>query len=168
MSPGLLHGIWAAGFAVLLLLAAATDVARRRIYNWTVLALAALYAAAALLGVAPSDWVSGLSAGLIALAVGYVLFHFGIMGGGDAKLLAAVALYFGVDRLPFLAAAVALIGGAVAVGYLVFLPKRVMRGLTRSGRTAGPGVGIPYGVAISAGALLTGAFTTGFFPPPIG
>jgi prepilin peptidase CpaA len=106
-----------------------------------------------------------LAAAAVALAAGYVLFHFGLVGGGDAKLLAAAALYFGVAQLPFLAAAVVLIGGAVAVGYLVFRPRHAMRGLTHRGRSEGSAVGIPYGVAISAGALLTGVLSPGFFPP---
>ena len=78
-------------------------------------------------------------------ACGALLFRFGLFGGGDAKLLAAGALWIGAgSALPFLAGT-ALTGGALALGFLVWV------GVAGRGR-ARPS--LPYGVAIAAGGVL--------------
>jgi prepilin peptidase CpaA len=80
------------------------------------------------------------------------------MGGGDAKLLAAAALWMGWPAvLPFLAGA-AIAGGGLAMALLA-LRSAALRPLVLGGprwvvRLADPGEGAPYGVAIAAGALL--------------
>ena len=53
--------------------------------------------------------------GAVALALGIALFAGGIIGGGDAKLFAALALYMGVQSIGPYVFAVALAGGALAV-----------------------------------------------------
>jgi Flp pilus assembly protein protease CpaA len=52
----------------------------------------------------------------------------------------------------------------MALVVLVVHPKRAMRSLTARGRAENPSRGIPYGVAIAAGALITG-YLTGFAAP---
>ena len=72
----------------------------------------------------PAAWLAGIGWGAIAqhamtgvavLAFGFVLFARGLFGGGDAKLLAAIALWLGYDDLlPYLLW-VAVAGGMLAI-----------------------------------------------------
>lgn len=155
---------WPALFAGLLLTAAVSDVARRKVPNWTVAALVVTYAVAAWFGVAPASPASALGAAAIAFAIGYGLYHFDIVGAGDAKLISAVALFVGLANLATLGLLTVLTGGAIAIGYLIFRPQRVMRGLTARGRAEGAVIGVPYGVAIAVGGVLTGLLSKNFFP----
>jgi prepilin peptidase CpaA len=84
-------------FAGLVVFAACSDMARLIIPNWVSIGLAAIFPAVALVAGAPLIDV-GLHVlfGLGVLAVGFVLFQFNIIGGGDAKLLAAVSIWTGM------------------------------------------------------------------------
>ena len=90
------------------------------------------------------------------LVAGFIMFYRGYMGGGDAKLLAAGALWFGAqDVLPFLLIS-SLYGGALTLGLLYVrtlpLPASIAR-IDWAARLHHADVGIPYGIAITAGAL---------------
>ena len=105
----------------------------------------------------PNDVLSHVGAAFTVLAVTFVFFARGWIGGGDAKLFAAVALWLGWSALlPFLAVT-ALAGGGLALSLLVmrsgwFRPVTIgFRGWI--GRLATPGENVPYGVAIAIGAL---------------
>jgi prepilin peptidase CpaA len=80
----------------------------------------------------------------VTATVGSTLFYFGIWGGGDAKLLAAVGLFVAPDDLAMLALTIALSGGVVAV---IAVVKRATRAQPQKSGL------IPYGIAISAGGL---------------
>ena len=138
----------AIGLTAVLAFAAITDVRVRRIPNWTVLACLGLFAGWAL--VHPLSWdLWALGAGAIAFAVSFVLYSMGLVGAGDSKLFAAVALFTGMGGLLLLALATAVVGGVVAVIGLVVRPTRGLALLTMKGKgDFGPGV--PYGVAIAA------------------
>ena len=84
------------GFAFLMLMAAWTDLAKFTIPNWIPGVMIALWLAAAPL-VSPSWASAGLSLAVFAgvLALGLALWAPGWLGGGDVKLLAAGALWFG-------------------------------------------------------------------------
>lgn len=146
-------------FVVVLVIAAVYDFLRRRIPNWTVVALLALFVLCAWLGLTPTGWGSGLAAFAIALLVSGTLYLFGWLGAGDSKLFAASALFAGMGNLLLLCAATAIAGGLYALGVLFLRPKQVLRGMTTAGRADGNLRGIPYGVAISAGALITASMT---------
>lgn len=140
-------------FIALLLIGAVSDIIKRRIPNWVVIALIGLYVLALVLGVAPSSWLSGLGAAGVVLIVTYGLYLFGVIGAGDAKLFSAAALFVGLTNLATFALMTVLVGGLMAIGVLILHPKRVMRGMTAAGRAEGAGRGIPYGVAIALGAI---------------
>lgn len=96
---------------------------------------------------------------LLALAIGMLLFGRGWIGGGDAKLYAAVALWFnwgGAVPLVFLTT---LSGLALSI---VFVVVRMSGAGRNKAGTDQPKKRterrIPYGVAISAGAILTAAW----------
>ncbi len=145
-----------AAFAGLVLYAACSDVARLIIPNWVSIALVAIFPIAALIAGAPwMDVGMHILFGAIVLAIGFVLFQFNIIGGGDAKLLAAVSVWTGVAAfMPFFVWMV-IAGGVMALALLT------ARQLIPAGSY--PGIvehllkkqnGIPYGVAIMIGALM--------------
>lgn len=154
-------GRWgvAAAFCALLLAAAVKDIVSRRIPNWIVIALIALYGLALVLGVSVSTWPSGLGAAAIVLIVTYALYHFGVFGAGDAKLFSAVALFIGLANVASFILLTSVIGGLMATGVLILRPKRALRGLTAAGRAEAGGRGIPYGVAIALGGIVAGALS---------
>lgn len=114
----------------------------------------------------PVAWLAGigwiavadhLAAGAAVLALGIGLFALGWFGGGDAKLLAAIALWLGTENLVAYFLYVAVAGGMLAILFGVVrqvpLPRQLL-GEQWALRLHRPGGGIPYGIALSAGALL--------------
>ena len=153
-------------FLALLAFAAVSDMAKRKIPNWTVLALIAVWIGAVIAGQAIGAWYLALAAAAIAFAIGYALYHFGLMGAGDAKLFTAGALFANLTWLLQFSLITALLGGVLAILYLLIRPKKAMRGLTAQGRAEAlkNASGIPYGVPIALAAALT-AFLNGFLLP---
>ena len=146
-------------FPLAMILAAMSDLTTMTIPNRISIALAAVFIPLALIaGLSLQDFGLHFAAGAIMLAVGIGLFAIGVLGGGDAKLLAAGALWVGFGQLlPFLTH-VAIFGGLLSVAVLAY------RNYVPEGALAGPGWalrlkqkngGIPYGIAIAAGALIT-------------
>lgn len=140
----------------LLIFAAIWDVASYTIPNGLQLVLIAAFAAFALAAGLPLGLVgTHLLFGLGALVAGFAFFGFGWIGGGDAKLLAVIALWLGWGTLSFLVAA-AVFGGALSLLILIFrgfpLPLWAMR-VSWIDRLHKKTSGIPYGVALAAGCL---------------
>jgi prepilin peptidase CpaA len=153
MTPPLEFARWAILllFGLVLALAGASDVKDRRIPNWTILAVIALFAAWWLAEPAVSLG-SALGAALIMFVTSCALYFFGIVGAGDSKLVTVVALFVGLSRLPQFILYMSLAGGALALCLLAMEPTRAlvmlqMRGKGRMDR------GVPYGVAIALGGL---------------
>jgi prepilin peptidase CpaA len=154
----LLAAALALSFPVLVLFAAGRDALSFTIPNWIPLTLLAVFPAAALMAGAPLPTL-GLHAGIgvAALLVGMGMFALRWVGGGDAKLAAAVALWLGWPALVTFVLAAALTGGVLAAA-LLLLRSAVLRPVVLMGpawvtRLAEPGEGVPYGVAIAVGAL---------------
>ncbi|WP_237665801.1 MULTISPECIES: prepilin peptidase [unclassified Vibrio] len=78
---------------------------------------------------------------LVILAVGCVLFYFRLLAAGDTKLLAVLSLGIHPDYLPLTIVGITVIGGIMALGYLLY-------GLCTD-LTVVCQKGIPYGVPIS-------------------
>jgi prepilin peptidase CpaA len=143
---------------ILALWAALEDLTSYTIQNWISLSLAGIFLALALVArMSPGEIGLHLGVGFAALVAGMVMFAFGWIGGGDAKLLAACCLWFGWPDSQTFLIYTALAGGAFALLLLLarddlaraFLP-------IRDGwvaRLATPGEPAPYGVAIAIGAL---------------
>ena len=143
---------------VLMILAGAGDVLTMRIPNWLTLAVALSFFPLALMtGMGLADLSLHLAVGAAMLVVGFLLFSVGLFGGGDAKLLAAAALWFGwPDLVAFLVFTV-FAGGALAltVGLwsLLNVGSEIKGGLIfRHLGSLKPNV--PYGFALAAGAIL--------------
>jgi prepilin peptidase CpaA len=139
----------AAALPVLLVWAAAVDLLTRAIPNTVVLLLALCFGVFALAAGMPAvQVVAHLACAGVVLACGFFLFSYCLIGGGDAKLLAAASLWFGFDSLlPFLAGT-ALAGGLLSLAWLAVSAASIQMGReTALART------VPYGAAIAAGAL---------------
>jgi prepilin peptidase CpaA len=112
---------------------------------------------ALLVGLGPWDILHHLAAGLIVLFVGVLLFIPGWFGGGDAKLMAAIALWIGLDNLFPYAFCVALAGGVLVMIFSsarsMPLP-RIFLGQAWALRLHRRDAGVPYGLALAAGALV--------------
>ncbi|MEL6373890.1 MAG: prepilin peptidase [Pseudomonadota bacterium] len=95
-------------------------------------------------------------AGALMLGVCVFMFWRGWMGGGDAKLLSAAALWIGFDHMLGFATLVAICGGLLAVAILLYrsiLPPSWLLGQSWALRLHEKKGGIPYGIAIAAGAI---------------
>jgi prepilin peptidase CpaA len=143
---------------LLLAAAGAFDLTSFAIPNFLQAALIAAFvafAAAAHLGV--PALALHLLAGLIGLATGFALFALGYVGGGDAKLFAAVVLWLGLkDLLPYTLVATVL-GGVLTLALISLRNLPLPLFLARQTwilRLHDSKAGIPYGVALAAGAFV--------------
>lgn len=136
-----------ATLGLLLLSAGVEDVRTREIANWKNAAIALLAPAwwwAAGIGLWPGAAVQ-VALALGALGLFAVAFRFGWMGGGDVKLIAALALWLPVAPLAWMLIVMSVIGGALTI--VMFVEHLIAR---RDGQ-----VEVPYGVAIVVAALIT-------------
>jgi prepilin peptidase CpaA len=136
------------GLLVLILVSAGIEDARiREISNWKNAAIA-LLALPWWVAMGLSPWPDmaiqlGVALGVFALFA--AAFQFGMMGGGDVKMIAALALWFPFDKLVSLIVIMSLVGGALTL--VMLIDKWIRR------RSEQPE--IPYGIAIAIAALLT-------------
>ncbi len=146
----------------LMIVAALTDVTSFKIPNWLTGLTAALFFPMALLtGMPLAEFGWHLVAGAVLFVLGYVLFALRLFGGGDAKLMAAAGLWFGVNQsMEFLimtSLAGGLLAGAIA-GWSAFMffwefhGPQVEGVVTDSLKKIRPK--LPYGFALCVGAIL--------------
>ena len=130
---------------VLLVVASVTDLRSRIISNRLNLTIAAL---------APLWWIANdmpvwpgmllqIALALAVFALFAALFAMGCMGGGDVKLLGALALWFPWEAVLSMLMVMAMVGGVVTIVTVVH-----HRTTRRLGQPQ-----IPYGIAISVAAL---------------
>ena len=146
--------------------AGAIDLFTMTIPNRVSLALfVAFLVFAPLAGLGAHDMLWHLAAGVAVLTIGILLFIPGWIGGGDAKLVAAVALWLGFDHLLAFLVFTALAGGALSLLFVAVraypLPAFALR-QPWALRLHDRRTGIPYGIALAAGALLVYPHTTWF------
>ncbi|MGY6552820.1 MAG: A24 family peptidase [Erythrobacter sp.] len=131
--------------AIALVIAAITDIQRRQIDNWLNLAI--------VIGAPAFWWASGLSlwpgvalqlgVALVAFALLAGLFAMRMMGGGDVKLLTALALWIAPAMFLQLLIVMALAGGLLTL----------VMGMWHIARRQRDRLAVPYGVAIAFGGL---------------
>lgn len=158
----LLHVACLALVAALLVAAGAQDLRSMQIANGFSLGIAGLFVVWAATGLAGGqmslgDLALALGCALAVFGVGAAAFAIGALGGGDVKLLAAISLFAGPQRLPSLLFVTAIAGGLLGLAMLAGAP---------IGRPAMAGTaplrarlrsGLPYGPAIAAGGLWVAA-----------
>ena len=153
---------------VMLGLAVVSDLRDRRIPNRVTVwgAACGLVLAALAVGGVPSSSLLGMG---VALGISFPAFALGVLGAGDAKLLAAVAAFVGLGALPSVLLYGGLAGGVLGLAssiqrgtvipVLMNLPGTFVYVVTFGRRGAGQTIEdpnartIPYGVAIAAGAV---------------
>jgi len=145
------------------------DVTTHRIPNqFTLVGLGAAFALRVPLGWDAS--LRGLEGFVVALAVALFFYALGAVGGGDAKLLASVGAFLGLDALPGALAYIVLLGAALALvmmarrGLLfllvhntleLFRTRRMLARVDGARVMDTPGaLTIPYAVPIAVGSLL--------------
>ena len=145
-------------FPFFMAFAAASDLVSMTISNKVSLALIAgfmVFAFAIGMPMAEIAWHWAMFA--IVLFAGFALFAFGVIGGGDAKLAAATALWLGAEYLMLYLLAAAFYGGVLTLVLLklrsVPLPDRVAN-VDWIARLYRADEGVPYGIALSAAALM--------------
>ena len=145
-------------FPALMAFAAASDLFTMTISNRISLALAAgflLLAAAS--GMGFYEILMHIGAGATVLTVAFACFTMGWIGGGDAKIAAGAALWFGFGHLLNYLLYASLFGGALTLLLLQFrqwpLPYALV-GQTWLLRLHAKESGIPYGIALAIGALI--------------
>jgi prepilin peptidase CpaA len=145
-------------FPILVVTAALRDLTSYTIPNWISAALILAFFPVALLhGFTGAQLGLNAAVGAGALVAGMVMFALGWIGGGDAKLFAAVSLWLGWPAVtPFLMVT-CIAGGALAV-VLLSVRTSVLQPLISTGpawlsRLATRGENVPYGAAICVGAL---------------
>jgi prepilin peptidase CpaA len=145
-AENLVYGLFGV-LAIALLHAAYTDIKRREIENWLTAGIA--------LAAPLFWWANGFSiwpdmAFQLALGLGVFIiftgfFAIGAMGGGDVKLIAAIALWFAWQQLLMLVLVMSLVGGILTVVMAIDHRRRRRLGQPE----------IPYGVAITIAGLWT-------------
>jgi prepilin peptidase CpaA len=145
-------------FPAAMALAAATDLFTMTVPNRLALALAAgFFLVAPLVGYDWTDIGLHVALALAALLVTFVLFSFGWIGGGDAKLFAATCLWLGPEQVFAYSVYAALLGGALTLLLLFWRGFPLPLMLTSQGwlvRLHSPKEGVPYGIALAAAGLL--------------
>jgi prepilin peptidase CpaA len=121
----------------ILLVLVVEDIYKRSLSNKYILLLLVLI----LLGwfIRP-NW-SVLPYTLVILLIGLVLFYFQLLAAGDTKLLAVLSLGIHPDYLPLTLVGITVVGGIMAIGYLLYGLCTDLRAVRQKG--------IPYGVPIS-------------------
>src|SRR6266513_1349598 len=145
-------------FPALMAFVAASDLLTMTISNRVSLALAAAFLVLALLsGLGFYDILSHIGAGFAVLAVAFACFAMGWVGGGDAKVAAAAALWFGFGHLLDYLVYASLFGGVLTLLLLQFrqwpLPCP-FAGQDWLLKLHAKNSGIPYGIALAIGALM--------------
>jgi prepilin peptidase CpaA len=145
-------------FPAMMAFAASSDLLTMTIANRVSLALIGGFALLAVLsGLSGADVLSHIGAAAAVLAVAFTCFACGWIGGGDAKLAAATALWLGFSHLFDYLVYASLLGGALTLLIVQFrnLPMpRLLIGREWAERLHRQGGGVPYGIALAAAALV--------------
>ena len=166
--------------AGLLVIGALTDIECRRLPNWLTGAVLGLYGLSVVVSPTPVDWMSAIIVAGLLFAIGFACFAFRLMGGGDVKLMAGLALWAGIDHIALFLIVTSLAGGLMSLVMLTlrrwatsplfimlspFLGSMTGRPAAITGTSSSPGIAkedmaeeditssLPYGVAIAAGGF---------------
>ncbi|MBL6852237.1 MAG: prepilin peptidase [Alphaproteobacteria bacterium] len=141
----------------LLVAAAGWDIASFTIPNFLQLGLIGAFAVFVLVTGMPSALIGAhLLAGFLGLVVGFTLFALGYVGGGDAKLFACVLLWLGFANLVDYTLIASALGGLLTLALLGLRQMPLPPSFATQSwiaRLHDAKAGIPYGVALAAGAF---------------
>jgi prepilin peptidase CpaA len=158
MSPSLAAIILTMALPLLCTYACFSDMFSMRISNrlsLAVLSLFPIFAFAVGMGWAAFGW--HVLAGVAVLAVTFALFAAGYIGGGDAKLTAALAVWIGFGQLMEYLLLSSLFGGVLTVAILFLRQHPLPEFAARQSwimRLHDSKAGVPYGIALGVAALV--------------
>ena len=145
-------------FPAVMAFAASSDFFTMTIANRVSLILVGGFVVLALLtGMSLPNLMWHAAAAAVVLVIVFIFFSRGWIGGGDAKLAAATALWLGFAHLPDYLIYASIFGGALTVALIQFRMLPLPAALARSEwieRLHRRGGGVPYGIALAAAALL--------------
>jgi len=145
-------------FPGIMAFAASSDLLTMTIANRVSLILVAGFVLLAVMtGMSPIAMAWHVAAGAAVLVITFVMFSFGWVGGGDAKLAAATALWLGFAHLLDYLVYASILGGALTLALIQFRMLPLPAALGRHEwieRLHRRGSGVPYGIALAAAALL--------------
>ncbi len=151
MDVNLISGV----FFAFMVAAALFDAWKFIIPNAIPVVLTLLFLVVALIWNDRVSFFEHIGAGVLVFSVGAVIFRFGVLGGGDIKLLTAVAFWVGWDRLGIYLLAVAILGGGLTLFLLalrhllqrLYRPEHPLPQILRAGEK------IPYAIAIGGAGI---------------
>ena len=145
-------------FPALMAFAASSDLLTMTISNRVSLLLAGgFFALAVFSGMGTTEILLHLGAGAVVLAMAFGFFARGWIGGGDAKLAAATALWLGFDHLMAYLLYASIFGGILTLAMIRFRLMPLPQALAEQDwakRLHKLDGGVPYGIALAAAALL--------------
>jgi prepilin peptidase CpaA len=145
-------------FPALMAFAASSDLLTMTISNRVSILLVGGFLALALaVGMSPTLILTHVGAAAVVLVVAFGCFARGWIGGGDAKLAAATALWLGFDHLTIYLLYASIFGGLLTLALLQIrtmpLPA-LLAGQPWAARLHRLDTGVPYGIALAAAALV--------------
>ncbi|NWG23024.1 MAG: prepilin peptidase [Pseudorhodoplanes sp.] len=145
-------------FPAMMAFAASSDLFTMTISNRISLILVAGFAVMAWsAGMSGAEALSHVGAATAVLAVTFAFFAQGWIGGGDAKLAAATALWLGFDQLLNFVICASIFGGVLTLLLIQFRMLPLPAVLARqewAARLHRMDAGVPYGIALAAAALV--------------
>ena len=145
-------------FPALMAYSAWSDLFTMKIANWISGLLVIAFVAMALASGMSLQLIGlgHLACGAAVLALTFSLFAFGWIGGGDAKLAAATAVWLGWEHLPDYGLLASILGALLTLGLLRFrkfeLPDALSSRVWIS-RLHNTKTGVPYGIALACAGL---------------
>ena len=151
-------------FPTVMAFAASSDLFTMTISNRiSLILISGFFALALATGMPVVEIANHLGAAGLILVLGFVFFSRGWVGGGDAKLAAATALWFGWAHLFDYLLYASLLGGLLTLALLEFrkltMPAPLI-GKEWAERLHRRGGGVPYGIALAVAALVVYPSTT--------
>jgi prepilin peptidase CpaA len=145
-------------FPALMVFAAISDLLTMTISNRISIALAIMFIVLAIAcGLSVTEILWHLASGALMLMLAFGLFAAGWIGGGDAKLAAATAIWLGFDHLGDYALSASALGGLLTL-IIIWLRTWPLPGILLARQWATrlhePGTGIPYGIALASAGLI--------------
>jgi prepilin peptidase CpaA len=145
-------------FPALMAYAAASDLLTMTISNRISIALVAGFLVMACASGMPLPVILSvhLACGAAVLALTFALFAFGWIGGGDAKLAAATAVWLGWSNLIEYGLQASILGAVLTIGILYLRKYRLPPELQARewlARLHRAGNGVPYGIALAVAGL---------------
>ena len=158
MTFSLFHLVILLFFPAAMAMAASMDLLTMTIPNRLCMALAVGYLVLAIaVGVPAHAILYNLSCGLVVLALTFALFSLGWIGGGDAKLAAATAMWLGWGAIADYGLSSAIYGGVLTLAIIVARRISLPAWMSAQGwiaRLHNAKTGIPYGIALAVAGIM--------------